>query len=247
VLTEHERNFTRVCFAQSPPEDALEALGARRDRWLLYRDMVRARLRRMIEAGLPRTVEALGRPAYGKWYDRFLDEAPPRSRYIREVVPEFVAHVKPRWKEDSTIPAWVCDLAEYELAKWEAGWVEGEVIDAGELTFEKIPVVNPTLRTLQLRHRVHEKLPLGADYPEQPVILGVFRREDDKVSTWVLTERTLWLLQELTRGELTTTEAAKKMAAERGLAIDEKFATMIGSTLADLLESGMLLGAREAT
>lgn len=240
-LQAEQAAFARLCFSFEPSEEDLKALGALRDRWLLYRDMVRSRLRRMLNAGIPRTVAALGEAEYGAWFDRWLAERPPGTRYIREIVPEFVAFALPRWGQ----PAWVDDLLRFETARWEVGYLDAPAPSVTDFAFENAPVPNPALRRLRLRHRVHEaKKPGPNGYEKVATCLCVFRRPStDRIATWVLTERAMDWMDAFCDGEGPTTARIQKVAAARGETIDPTYVEALGATVADFLENELLLGS----
>lgn len=241
MLVDVERRFVRVCFAKEPREDDLSALGGMRDRWLLYRHMVRTRLRGMIANALKRTVAALGEEAWTAWFDRWLDEAPPRTRYIREIVPELLDYCLPRWERDAAIAPWLIELARLELTRWEVGYTDAKSPDAGELAFEKIPVVTPAMEVLRFAHPVHEKRDA---YTEQPTQLCVYRRADDKTAIWAIDPFTAGILEAFAAGDRTITDTVKSVAAGLEIPLDEKLVQRIGTVLAELVQRGILLGAR---
>lgn len=241
MLIDVERRFVRVCFAKEPREDDLTALGGMRDRWLVYRHMVRARLRGMIANALVRTVAALGEEAWNAWFDRWLDEAPPRTRYIREIVPELLDYCLPRWERDPSVPPWMIELAKLEVTRWEVGYTDAEPPEAGELAFEKVPVLSPAVHVLRFAHPVHEK---HETYAENPTWLCVYRRADDKTAVWAIDAFTAGILESFAAGDRTITDTVKSVAAQLEIPLDEKLVQRIGTVLAELVQRGILLGAR---
>jgi hypothetical protein len=242
VLRETQAAFTHVCFTKEPRERDLETLGARRDRWLLYRDMVRGRFARMIESGIPKSVEAMGADRFAGAFSRWLDESPPKSRYIREVVSEFVAFALPRVEGE---PPWLTDLLRYEIARWEVGFADVALpTDAGEFAFDKIAIANPTLRLLPVSFRVDQK-PDDGGYRAERKVIAIFRKPNDRVATWSLGERGAAWLAALARSDRSVTDVVKAVAAERGEAIDAAYVESLGGTLAKFLDASILLGARD--
>jgi hypothetical protein len=240
MLAENQAAFTNVCFAREPSEADLETLGALRDRWLLYRGMVRVRLARMIESGIPKSVAAMGKARFDDAFARWLDEARPASRYIREIVGEFVAFALPRIESD---PPWLTDLMRYEIARWEVGFADVKLPEAGEFSFDKIAVVNPTLRLLPVAFRVDQK-PDENGYRAEAKTICIFRTAGDRVTTWSLGDRGAAWLSALTRSERPVTDTIKDVAKERGETIDAKYVESLGGTLAKFLEASILLGVR---
>jgi hypothetical protein len=245
TLADTQRAFSRVLLARSPAEADLSSLGGMRERWLLYRDMVRTRMRKMIATGIPRTVTALGEDAYGDLYDGWLDEAQPRTRYIREIVPAFVAFAIPRIERDAR--GFLADLARFESARWEVGYLDVSVpVDLAELSFEHPVTLNPTLRLLRLSHAVHaEPDPAGA-YEAKPTTLLVYRRlDDDKTAWWSPTPVYADIVEGLLAGTASITDVVKAAAEKHSVAIDPPFVETLGSTLAMLVERTVILGGRQ--
>lgn len=240
MLVDTERRFVRVCFAMEPREEDLAALGGMRDRWLLYRHMVRTRLHAMTKNALRRTVAALGEDTYATWFDRWLDGAPPRTRYIREVVAELLAFCLPRWEDDATIPPWVPELARLEGTRWELASLPDTAPTAGELAFEKTPVLSPAVRVLRFAHPVHRP---AERYAEERVQLCVYRRADDKTAVWSVDAFTAGLVESFAAGDRCITDSVKVVAAALEIPIDEKLVPRVGTTLAELVERKILLGA----
>ena len=60
MLADYQKQVMRVCFEREVPQDVLDELG-NADRWQLYRQMVRARIYRVVRNALPRFSEALGK------------------------------------------------------------------------------------------------------------------------------------------------------------------------------------------
>ncbi|WP_434042199.1 MULTISPECIES: HvfC/BufC N-terminal domain-containing protein [Sorangium] len=99
-------------------------------RLLLYRSLIRRGLTGAIRAGIPRTAARLG-ARFEADVARFLDVELPRSRYLRDVAPEFVGFAAPRWAEDPEVPAYLADLARHELAAFAASCAEPDGDAAG--------------------------------------------------------------------------------------------------------------------
>lgn len=163
TLADHEALATRVCFDAAIPEDALRALAGSggalaEERWRVYREMIRARLRKVVRAALPRAVEALGESRLEAYFAAWLAEAPPDTRFFREVPTGFVRHAEPSLDADEAQP-WLGDLARYELARWRvlaAPDAEGEALP---LAFELAPKLTPALELLDVRWAVHKRTP----------------------------------------------------------------------------------------
>ena len=207
--------------------------------------MVRARMRGIIANVLKRTVAALGEDAWGDWYARWLDEAPPRTRYVREIVRELVAFALPRWREDPSIPDWLPELAEMEATRFELGYLDAPVPEAGELAFEKVPVLSPFVRLLRVEHAVHRVRAEELEAPpKEPTTLCIYRTADDRTGVRPLDDFAATLVASFEApGESDITTLVKRAAAQHSLPIDEPLVRRVGTLLADLLQRTILLGA----
>lgn len=242
-LLPRQQAVARVCFSAQPSPEDLEALGAP-ERWLLYRTMVRDRLRDMIAVGLPRTLDLLDEGAFRACFDRWLHEAPPQTRYIREIVPAFVAFALPGWSRDAALPPWTADLARYETARWEVWYQPNPPTDTEELAFDRRPCVNPALRVLRLSHPVHTRRAPEEPCPSEPTHLAVFRTPELRVDVWTLNAMTADLLEAWQAGEQTITESVREAAHRRDVSIGPGFVDKLSETMARFVEKGVLLGSQ---
>jgi hypothetical protein len=236
-----------VCFDRRPREDDLALLHDERERWLMYRRMVRARLFEMMRAGLPNTSALLGPKAFDDAASRYLAEEGPRSRYIRDVVSALVEHALPRWEADDAAPPHLCDLARFEVAKWRAASLEWEVEDARELDFEGVPVFNPSVCVVTLRHRVDKLTEAGDRSParlEEPHHALVYRKPaTSRVYTYVLNDMGGRLVAAWRSGG-SCAHGARTVLADLEREPDGRFIDGMAGVLADLVEQKILLGSR---
>ena len=114
-LRAYQETALRVFFSREPSADDLVALGSP-ERFGVYRKMVRHRLDKVVRAALPRTLQALGEDETSALITAFFDEAPPRTRWFREVPEHFGAFALARFGGSS--PAHLRELCEFELARW---------------------------------------------------------------------------------------------------------------------------------
>ncbi len=247
MIIDHQRRFMNVLLSAEPSDDDLRELGGLKERWLLYRDMIRKRMRNMIAVGLKRTVAALGEERYHALYDAWLDEGAPRTRYIREIVPLFAEASIPRLEADEDVPRWAAELMRYEATRWLVGYEDVAFPeDYEEFAFEKTAVLNPTIRLLRFDHRVHRPLSEGeTEYAQAPCAVAVYRnRVDDKIYSWAPNPLSADLLEGFLAGDAPVTEVVKKACEARGVAIDAKFIESLGTMFADLISRTMVLGSR---
>jgi hypothetical protein len=234
-LVDVERAVARICLVAQPDESDLALLGERR-RWLLYREMVRDRLFSIVGTALPRTKETLGAD-FPRWTARWLAEEPPRTRFFREVVERFCEFVEPRLGEPGTL---LGDLVVFERAVWEVGYAPTEARPVVDFDFERPMVLSSAVRSIVLSHAVHEAAP----YAEGTVRLLVYRKPTTNTAAWrAVNETTAALFAEWAKGEVAASEGVRRVAAARGIGIDQKFLEGLGTVVAELIEAGVILGS----
>jgi hypothetical protein len=100
MLAERAQAMQRVCFGAEPSEADLAMLGSR-ERWLVYRDMVRHRLVEVVGVAFARTKEALGQEEFGRVVDAWMNAGGPRTRYLRHVPDELAKLAIPAWQSEA--------------------------------------------------------------------------------------------------------------------------------------------------
>ena len=246
-LAEVQRAFTRICFALEAPEEDLALLNPPRERWLMYRRMVRSRLFGMCRNGLPRTVEVLGKPAVDGAVKRYLAEHGPRTRYIREVVGELLEHTLPTWEADESLPPHLCDLARYEATKWRVSSVEwtATAATADELDFEGVPVHNPTVDWTEVHHAVHRKDEQRDQRLDAPRRVLVFRKPDDpRIYALGLSAEGAALYDAWREPDRSFADGVKAYLAAAGREPDAAFVDRMATVLTQLVERQIILGSR---
>ncbi len=237
-LREYQEAALRVFFGREAPAADLDALGAP-ERWGVYRGMVRHRLDKVIRAALPRTLKTLPADEVDALLVAFFDEAPPTTRWFREIPEQFAAFAEPRLGAEH--PASLPELLRFEVARWTVQHLEatpsGAVVD---FSFELPPAVTPALRRLRVAHRVDRP---GATIAAEPANLAVYRRLDDRPSTWVLNDIAMALLDAFVDGEGSLAERVQGVCKARDVAINETFLEKLSALLADFVERGVLLGS----
>lgn len=240
-LIDLQRQILSLCFAPTPSEGTLGALG-QREVWLTYREMIRERLLRELRIALPRTRKLVGDVVFDAAFAHHLAEQPPRTRFFREVVSEFVACALPLWAADPELHPASCDLLRYELALWEVrDLAVAPEEPPGEFSFEGVAVVSRALRLLALDHAV------GPDeaLERRGTFLCIQRPEDaERGKVWKLTPSTFQLLSRLTREDQPASEVIRETAQASGARIDAKYLDSLCETLAQFLEAGIILGSR---
>ena len=245
MLKTYQEQVLRVCFdAEANPND-LKALG-NEERWLVYRRMVRDRLRRVVSNAFPRTVSEIGEASYFQHFDAWLAATPPSNRYYRGVPEEFATHLRSAWQQTAPPAAWMPDLLTLELTRWTRRYALPETSPAStELTFEAPPLCNPTAQLLRLEHAVQEKPGEGESFSRQPTYICVYRNlPDDQIRSQVLNPVAASMCKLWLEGEMTLTQSVEAACRDAGVGITESFIERLGEMLASFIERGLLLGSR---
>ena len=241
MLADRVRAMHRVCFDHEPSEADLAILGSR-ERWLVYRQLVRERLVRVVGVALRRTKAALGEARFGTTLDDWLASGGPSTRYFRHVPEEFVEFARSQWCDEA---AWVTDLADYERATWDVRYAPRDPTKVGEFAFDRVAVLSPALRVLRLSHAVHETPTPATGYPHEPTILCIYRDQNHKPVPWRLNALAASLVEAWTEEGKTVTETVHHAAAAHGTEIGPVFVEKLSGMIADFLERGILLGAKD--
>ncbi len=243
TLPDWQHAVARVALQPAPSPADLDALGAPA-RWRIYRHLVRARLLDMLKAGLPRTHEAVGPRRFSIWFARWLAAAPPRTRYLRDVVLEASAHWLPRWEaaEAPLVPPWVPDLCRFEAAVWRSRWAEDPTEPPSPFTFDGAPRLHPASDLLRLRYPVYRRPTPEAGYTEEPAEVLLARHPVSlRVRYHVLPPLEAAIVRAWRSApEQPAIEGARRAAEQAGVRIDERFAERLGALVSRLVEAGAL-------
>ena len=242
MLAETARAIQRVCFDAEPSEADLELLGSR-ERWLVYRDLVRTRLVSVIDAALPRTRAALGSESFRRTIDEWLGTGGPSSRYFRHVPSELAAFAIPIWR--STEEPWLADLAAYEIASWRVRHAPSDPAGDSDFTFDRRPVVGAGVAVLRLDHPVHEAPTPEAGYERSPVILCLYRNAQHRAVPQILNPLAADLLEAWQRSEETVAESVQRVAAAHEVQIAPAFIEKLSTLITSFIEQGVLLGGQD--
>jgi len=241
VLADQVRAIQRVCFDLEPSEADLAALGSR-ERWLVYRNLVRSRLINVVGVALARTKRVVGEEAFQSTIDEWLATGGPKTRYFRHVPRELFEFAIPRWHDEE--PAWLSDLAQYEITTWDVRYAPPNRISTSEFAFDRIPVLNPALQVLRLSYPVHRAPTPASGYEEEPSIVCVYRDQHHKPIPWKLNPLAASLVEVWARADRPVTETVHEVAAAHNTEIGPAFVEKLSAMIADALERGILLGAR---
>ncbi len=241
MLADRAEAMRRVCFDREASEADLTLLGSKQ-RWLVYRDLVRSRLIGVVEAALPRTKAALEMTSFDRIIDEWLSAGGPQTRYFRQVPNELAEFAIPVLQE--TAEPWVADLARYEMARWTVRHAPPNPEPTGEFTFETRPVVATALTVLRLDHQVHETPTPTRGYPHFPVVLCIHRNREHRAVPQTLNPLAADLLEAWQRGEETVADSVHRVAKEHGTEIGPAFVDKLSTLMAGFVEQGILIGGR---
>jgi hypothetical protein len=226
-------------------DDAVQLASFGAQRLQVYRRHVRRSLTRAVRLEIPRVAARLG-GAFDGWVDRWLDEEAPRSPYFRDVAFELVAWAAPQWAADSSVPAYLGDLARHELAYFEVACApEAVAADAaGEISLDRGVRCSASARICRYEHAVHRlDAALDArDVPERtPTALLAYRDADHDVRFMELTPLAAAILERLLRGE-PLGQGVVGACAALGFAVDAAVTGSTAALLDDLIARGAILG-----
>ncbi|MFO0570545.1 MAG: DUF2063 domain-containing protein [Polyangiaceae bacterium] len=216
------------------------------ERLLVYRALVRGTLREALECAIPRTMARLG-PVFDEYFDRFLRERGPESRYLRLVTREYLDFVEPSWKSDARVPSYMKDLAEHEAVQIEIASrsARPDEQESAELDLDRPVAFIEAARLMRYGHAVH-LLPddtLDRTPPEAgPTALFVYRNPEHEVRYLELSPLAADILERLLAGH--ALGAALRGASGRTEGpLDPDVLSGTTQLLFDLAERGALLGA----
>jgi hypothetical protein len=250
AITRDLRSFLE---AHGVDADDVEAILAAPPRLAVYRSLVRNGLGSVIERMLPRTRARMNAACGGRFdadLATFADEVGPRTHYLRDVPTELFAWAEPRWRADPSVPAYLVDLAAYELAAFAVGASASvQPPDASaEVALDRALAFAESARLLRFAWAVHE-LPeqspegTGGEPPRRDVQLLAYRDADHRVRWLELTPLAADVVERLLSGQ-TLGDAVQTACGEHGVAAATVVAD-VARLLADLGARGVVLGARE--
>ena len=139
----------------------------------------------------------------------------------------------------------MADLADFEGATWDVRYAPRNPAKVGEFAFDRVPVLNPALKVLRLCHGVHELPTPAIGYAREPTILCIYRDQNHQPVPWRLNALAATLVEAWAEEEKTVTETVHQAAAAHDTEIGPVFVEKLSGMIADFLERGILLGARD--
>ena len=200
----------------------------------LYRSLIQRNLSAVTRRLLPRSATHIGLArarsgSYEDWFARFLAEVGPRTPYLRDVAPEFVAWAAPQWATDRELPPFLVDVANREMDLFAIEWAPREPQPhLAEVSADRALAFATPRRLTGYAYRVHE----GDPPPEGTTHLLIHRDAENTVHTTVVEPERAGLL------------AAMLDGAPAGAALDVLGPEALAEWLARLADAGALLGGR---
>ena len=242
-LRAYEEAFVALCFSEHISDEVLATLGGDDSRWRLYREMVRMRIREVLQTAFSRTHAALGAEEFVRQCDQAMTRLPPSTHFLRDVAVDFASHVK---THSDTARPWLHDLVTLEAAEWQAMHEpENSISDLNEFDFDRIPTVDSRARLLFLDWNVHEKhLPFERFRNERSAACVYRHATEHRVEVWALNEMAAKLFQGWSRGNETAKQTIERVLAESGSHADAHYLDALGEMLANFIERGIIRGSR---
>jgi hypothetical protein len=218
----------------------------------VYRSLVRNGLFGVVARMLPRTRARMNAASPGRFDDdlaRFLDQAGPRTHYLRDVPRELLTWAEPRWRQDATVPAYLPDLAAHELAAFAVAASEDrdDAPQPAAVSLDRPIAFASSVRVVRYAWAVHE---LSADEasaaaPARRDVNLVAYRDGDHAVRWLeLSPLAASIVERLVDGATLQGAIAGACADHRTAPV--AVAADVARLLADLGERRVLLGARIA-
>jgi hypothetical protein len=242
------RDLRSFLEAHGVEPDDVEAIVAAPPRLLVYRSLVRNGLGSVVQRMLPRTRARMNAACGGRFdadLAAFADEVGPRTHYLRDVPAELFAWAEARWRADPSVPAYLVDLAAYELAAFAVG-ASASVHPAepsGEVALDRPLAFAESARLLRFAWAVHELSEEGPEPARRDVQLLAYRDAEHRVRWLELTPLAADVVERLLSGRLLG-DAVQTACAEHAVAPPAVLPD-VARLLADLAARGVVLGARE--
>lgn len=215
------------------------ALTRFRDRWLLYRDLVRTALEDPLLDAFPITHALLARDGAWTWaVEAFLASRTVSSPYYRDVAPAFVAWLADsRWGQERW--PFLLQLAHYEVLELDVVRHPDEPPPPGllrEPAADRVAVLDPAARNVAYGFAVQAAT---VEAPEPPAACAWLLCHRDREGAFRVLELTAHVSALLARSQ----EGQPLGAASAELGVDPRAAFDL---LRDFRDRGALLGFRQA-
>jgi hypothetical protein len=232
--------------------DDIDAFVNSKPRLALYRRLVRQNWIDVASKMMPRTrarMNARVANAFDDWFATFLEEAAPRTHFLRDVPAEFLAWALPRWRDDRSVPSYAIDLARHEHVEFQicAAPASHAPANLADVALDRRLVFTPIVRVMTYAFAVHK---LAADIddriePDAGAVSMLVYRDADHVARFLeLTPLAADITTRLMDGD-TLAAALPVACAAHHVDMTDAILADIARLLADLGDRGVLLGALE--
>lgn len=230
----------------------LERADPRRVR--VYQKLVRTNLREAITIQLPATT-ALGGAGLATVVDEFLCRELPRSPILRDVAFEFARFALPRLAANPRLPAFLGELARYELFELEVHWAprtwrardfEAPAALGTVLLADRPVAFDGSCRLGRFDYAVHElaDAPSSTSAPRaEHTVLFAYRDSREAFRRMTLTPVAAELIARLMHERQPLATALRDACAGHRRAVDAELIDGTSQVLAELAERGAVLGA----
>jgi hypothetical protein len=243
----YRAELLELAYAAAPDAHELPAFGP-------YRELIRGRLFALAQKAYRRSWARLGARACDACFARYLAASPPTSPLVREVIAGFGLFAVADPLADGA--PFARDLLRFEAAKWTVSDVPApELPELAELDFVGEPVLNPTLRVLELAHVVD--VADGETPTVVPHALLIYRRQvgargpasepttaDDDVRWYRVAPLFGALITWVQVVPHSIGSLLPKLLREHGVTADEVFLGELAAALTVAVERGVVLGVR---
>jgi hypothetical protein len=234
--------------ARGVPEDDIAAILEAPPRLAVYRSLVRNGLARVVTRMLPRTRARMNAACAGRFdadLARFLDEAGPRTHYLRDVPRELFGWAEPRWRASAEVPAYLPDLAAHELAAFAVAAAEDASAEAvADVALDRPVVLAAPARLARYAWAVQalsDESDDATDEPERRAVALLGYRDAEHAVRWLeLTPLAAAIVERLLAGGALGAAIAAACAAFATAPAD--VGADVARLLADLGERGVLRG-----
>jgi hypothetical protein len=225
-----------------------DALRSEVARLSVYRELVPARLRGVVELAMPRFCARLG-VLFDEYFARYLAERGPRSRYLRDVTTELLDFMELHARNDGRMPPWALDLARHEALDIVVGSLAGtpNPTALADLDADRGLVFSATARVVRYAFAVHRLSadPADRNEPERrPTALFVYRSHAHDVRYLELTPLAAAIIERLLAGE-TLRNALERGTRDLAVPLDADVLDGTSRVLAELAQRGAVTGAAE--
>ncbi len=245
TLADHQRAIARYCLDPAGDPEAVRDLGGDPARWALYRSMVRRRFVETVGDALPRTRAVLGAAALESAVGSFLSTSPPTTRYVREIGLRFADHLLSPGALPRDAVAHLADLVRYERARLEVACaLDDPAYPVAEFAMDRPAAFAPAHGLVRAGWDVHHEAPaVGHRAGSFPLL--VYRDPvTHRVDALELSPIAGDLVEAMAAGDRTVTDCVVGVLAQHRAAAGEVFLASFADLLGDLLDRGVLRGAR---